>query len=267
MDRVMQRQRAEEFHRLHQTENPLVLFNVWDVATARAVAKSAPAVATSSGAVAAALGYPDGQQLPIDAVVHLVSRISNAVSTPISVDLEAGYGESPEAAASSVARIIAAGAVGINIEDGLSEGKRELVSAPRHAAKIAAVREEAERSGIGLFINARTDPFLLRVGSLEECFEEAVARAEQYRTAGADGIFVPGLTDLAMIAQLVKRVDLPINVMITSPTIAVSALAAVGVRRISLGPWPMIGLMHAVEDAAAALLKTGEFTGPLLAKS
>ena len=132
-------------------------------------------------------------------VTGLVSRMSASVSVPVSIDLEAGYGDTPEAAAESVAKILKAGAIGINIEDGLFGGKRQLVSPDQHAAKIKAVRNAAQKLGIRLFINARTDPFLLKFGSPDECLNEAARRAKVYADAGADGIFVTGLTDLALL--------------------------------------------------------------------
>jgi hypothetical protein len=168
MDAKTQQQYAETFHGLHKKGDPLVLFNAWDVATAKAIAKASPAIATSSGAVASALGYADGEDAPFDMVTGLVSRITAAVSVPVSIDLEAGYGDTPDAAAKSATKILKAGAIGINIEDGLFGGKRQLVSPEQHAAKIKAVRDTAQKLGIHLFINARTDPFLLKFGSPDE---------------------------------------------------------------------------------------------------
>jgi len=188
MDAKTQQQYAETFHGLHRKGDPLILFNAWDVATAEAIAKASPAVATSSAAVASALGYADGEDVPLDTVTGLVTRMTAAVSVPVSIDLEAGYGDTPAAAAASVTEILKAGAIGINIEDGLSGGKRQLVSPDQHAAKIKAVRETAQKLGIRLFINARTDPFLLKFGSPDECLNEAAKRAKAYADAGADGI-------------------------------------------------------------------------------
>jgi 2-methylisocitrate lyase-like PEP mutase family enzyme len=156
------------FRGLHKKGNPLVLFNAWDVATAKAIAKTSPAVATSSAAVAFALGFADGEDVPFDMVTGLVSRITGAVSVPVSIDLEAGYGDTPDAAAECAAKILKAGAIGLNIEDGLSGGKRQLVSLEQHAAKIKAVRDTTQKLGIHLFINARTDPFLRKFGSPDE---------------------------------------------------------------------------------------------------
>src|ERR1700752_3467377 len=135
MDAKTQQQYAETFHGLHRKGDPLVLFNAWDFATAKAIAKASPAIATSSGAVASALGYADGENVPFDVVTGLVSRMTASVSVPVSIDLEAGYGDTPDAAAKSVTEILKAGAIGINIEDGLAAGKRQLVSPEHHAAK------------------------------------------------------------------------------------------------------------------------------------
>src|ERR1700730_16033521 len=132
MDAKAQQQHAETFYGLHRKGDPLVLFNAWDVA----IAKTFPAVATSSAAVASALGYADGEDVPLDMVTGLVARMTAAVSVPVSIDLEAGYGDTPEAAAGSVTEVLKAGAIGINIEDGLFGGKGELVSPDWHAAKI-----------------------------------------------------------------------------------------------------------------------------------
>ncbi|UPK40241.1 isocitrate lyase/phosphoenolpyruvate mutase family protein [Bradyrhizobium sp. 186] len=259
MDATTQQQYAETFHGLHRTGDPLVLFNAWDAATAKAIAKTSPAIATSSGAVASALGYADGEHVPFDMVTGLVSRITAAVSVPVSVDLEAGYGDTPHDAAKSATRILQAGAVGINIEDGLSGGTRQLVSPEQHAAKIKAVRDAAQELGIHLFINARTDPFLLKFGSPDECLNEAARRAKIYSDAGADGIFVPGLTDLALIERFVQRTPLPVNIMVTQGVPEIPDLARVGVRRVSLGPWPMMAAMRVIGQAAAAVAASKQY--------
>lgn len=259
MDIKTQQQYAESFHALHRKGDPLVLFNAWDVATARAIAKSSPAVATSSGAVASALGYPDGENAPFDMVTGLVSRMTAAVPVPVSIDLEAGYGDTPDAAAKSATAILKAGAIGINIEDGLFEGKRQLVSPEIHAAKIKAVRDAAQAFGIGLFINARTDPFLLKFGSPDQSLDEAARRTKVYADAGADGIFVPGLTDLPLIERLVRLTPLPVNIMVTQGVPEIADLARAGVQRVSLGPWPMMAAMRAVGQAAAAVAASRQY--------
>jgi 2-methylisocitrate lyase-like PEP mutase family enzyme len=259
MDTKTQQQYAETFHGLHRNGDPLVLFNAWDVATAKAIAKTSAAVATSSGAVAAALGYADGEAIQFDMVTGLVSRMSASVSVPLSIDLEAGYGDTPDAAAKSATAVLKAGAVGINIEDGLSAGKRQLVRPEQHAAKIKAVRHAAQELGIHLFINARTDPFLLKFGSPDQCLDEAARRAKIYADAGADGIFVPGLNDLALIEKFVRLTPLPVNIMVTQGVPEIPDLARIGVRRVSLGPWPMMAAMRVIGQAAAAVAASKQY--------
>ncbi|WP_439358278.1 isocitrate lyase/PEP mutase family protein [Bradyrhizobium sp. DASA03007] len=259
MDAKTQQQYAETFRGLHRKGDPLVLFNAWDAATAKTIAKTSPAIATSSGAVASALGYADGENVPLDMVTGLVSRITASVSVPVSIDLEAGYGDTPEAAAKSASEVLKAGAVGINIEDGLSGGKRQLVGPEQHAAKIKAVRDTAQELGVHLFINARTDPFLLKIGSPDECLNEAARRAKVYAEAGADGIFVPGLNDLAYIEKLVQLTPLPVNIMVTQGVPEIRDLARVGVRRVSLGPWPMMAAMRIIGQAAASVAANRQY--------
>ena len=259
MDAKTQQQYAETFHSLHRNGRSARPVQRLGRATAKAIAKTSPAIATSSGAVAAALGYADGENVPLDMVAGLVSRITAAVPVPVSIDLEAGYGDTPDAAAESADQILQAGAIGINIEDGLFGGKRQLVSPEQHAAKIKAVRDAAQKLGIRLFINARTDPFLLKFGSPEECLNEAARRAKAYADAGADGIFVPGLTDLALIEQFVQLTPLPVNIMVTQGVPEIRDLARVGVRRVSLGPWPMMAAMRVIGQAAAAVAATKQY--------
>jgi 2-methylisocitrate lyase-like PEP mutase family enzyme len=150
-------------------------------------------------------------------------------------------------------QILKAGAIGINLEDGLAGGKRQLVGPELHAAKIKAVRAAAEQFGVRLFINARTDPFLLKMGAPEQCFGEAAQRAKVYAEAGADGIFVPGLNDLGLVERFVEVTPLPLNIMVTRGVPEIPDLACAGVRRVSLGPWPMMAAMRLIGEAAAAI--------------
>jgi 2-methylisocitrate lyase-like PEP mutase family enzyme len=147
MDAKTQQQYAETFHGLHRTGDPLILFNAWDVATAKAIAKTSLAVATSSAAVASALGYGDGEDVPLNMVTGLVARMTAAVSVPVSIDLEAGYGDTPDAAAASVTEILKAGAIGVNIEDGLFGGKRSSsvpISMRRRSKQCGKLRKSSE---------------------------------------------------------------------------------------------------------------------------
>ncbi|MCA2216190.1 isocitrate lyase/PEP mutase family protein [Jidongwangia harbinensis] len=206
-----------DFRSLHVPGKPLVLVNAWDVASARIVeAAGAAAVATTSAGVAWSLGAPDGDALDRESAVAAVSRICAAVTVPVTADIESGYG----AVADTVGRVVAAGAAGINLEDG-----RCTVEEQR--ARIA----EARRAGGALFVNARIDTFLFGTGGLDE----TVHRAEVYLRAGADGVFVPGVTDPATIRELVARIPAPVNVMVGPGAPPVADLAALGVARISFG--------------------------------
>jgi 2-methylisocitrate lyase-like PEP mutase family enzyme len=246
-----QRAKAEAFRELHRGPEPLVIFNIWDVASAKAVAPHVKAIATSSWAVAEARGYKDGEDVPLALVEDLVTRMVRAVDLPVSLDVEAGYGETPEDAANSVERIIRAGAVGINLEDGLVDGRRALASADAHARKMAAIRKRADDLDMPLFINARTDAFLLKIGDAAACLAEATRRSHLYRDAGADGLFVPGLVDLAAIAALARSTPLPLNIMATDGAPNLTAIAKAGARRISLATSPLTSAMRLLAAGAA----------------
>src|SRR6266404_9635317 len=180
---------AKTFHSLHEQNNILMLPNAWDAGRAKVIEDAgAKAIATSSAGVAWALGYPDGDTLPPKMLADLAANITDVIRIPLSVDFEAAYTKNPAKVAENLKPIIDAGAVGINIEDG--EGTPELF-----AKKIEKARNTAESAGVKVFINARTDVYLAEIGSPERRAGETIARAARYRDAGADGIFVPGLSE------------------------------------------------------------------------
>ena len=248
-------EKAAAFRALHVKGDPLVLWNVWDAGSARAVAEAgAPAVATGSWSVAASQGYGDGQQMPLDAVLWTARQIAAAVDVPVSVDFEACYASGPKAAGENVARLLETGIVGINYED-REIGGEGLVDARAQGRRIAAVRKAAEAAGVALFINARTDVFFQ--GSDAEpadLMAETLARAEIYAGAGADGLFVPGLSEPGLIARVCEGTELPVNVMRANGGAATMLLADAGVARISHGPAPWRAAMAAVTAAAKALV-------------
>lgn len=250
---------ASRFHALHAGPGLLVLPNAWDAGSARIIeAQGAEAIALSSAAVAWSMGWPDGDVLPVDLHLGVVERVVRRVSLPVSVDIEGGYAEDSQAVAETVRRFIGAGAVGINIEDG--SGAPELL-----AKKIAAVRRAAVAEGVDLFINARTDVWLRGLAPGRE-HDEVVAREALYRDAGASGIFVPGVTDLAAITALVAAVGLPLNVLARAALPAAAALQAAGVRRLSAGSSIAETLGGATATLAAAFLAgdtSGLFASPL----
>jgi 2-methylisocitrate lyase-like PEP mutase family enzyme len=216
---------AATFRALHGGPGLLVLANTWDAGSARVIASlGAAAIATTSAGVAWSHGYADGDSLPLPLHLATLEAIVRAVDLPVSADIEAGYATERVAVAANVRRVIETGIVGINIEDG--------DAAPEQLAdSIAAIRAMA---GPSLFINARTD-VVLRNLAPDDAVANVLARAALYRSAGADGIFVPGLTDATDIAALVAGVDLPLNVMARPGLPDAATLTALGVRRLSAG--------------------------------
>jgi 2-methylisocitrate lyase-like PEP mutase family enzyme len=230
-------QKAERFLKLHQGPRILVLANVWDVASARIVEDAGfEAVATSSAAVANSLGYPDGERISRAEMLEVVGRIASKVSVPVSADLEAGYGEDSEAMAATARALIEAGAVGLNLEDGIDES--ELIPIEQYVEKVKRIREVGESMGVHVVINARTDVYLGQVGEPASRFEHAVQRAEAYRSAGADSLFVPGVYDGDTIAKLAQAVEGPLNILANPAIPPIAELEKMGVRRLSFGSWP-----------------------------
>lgn len=221
--------RATLFHSLHRQAQPLMLPNVWDGGSARLMESlGAAAIATTSAGVAWSLGYRDGNALPVAEYLARTAAIARVVALPLSVDIEGGYTNEPEALRETVARFIEQGAVGINIEDG--SGAPDLL-----CRKIEAARSAAERCGVALYINVRTDVYSRKLAPQDQRVEEVLARARRYRDAGADGLFVLGLTDAAEIARVVAGTELLLNLAAWPGLAPAADLAALGVRRVSAG--------------------------------
>lgn len=236
---------------LHVPGNPLVLVNVWDAGSAKTLAATGvPALATASWAVAAAHGYADGEHLPLEVVLATVREIVAVVSVPVTVDLEGGYGQTPEDVAATVRAAIDAGAAGANLEDGI--GETQLRPLPDMVARLQAARAAADASGRPFHLNARTDVWLLPAdapGAGDTT--EALKRLRAYGEAGADSVFVPGLGLGPDLARVVSEQPLPVNVMrgsAASPTTA--EFAAAGVARISHGPMAWLSAMDALTEFA-----------------
>ena len=244
---------SQLFRTLHTADQPLVLVNAWDVASARIVeAAGATAIATTSAGVAWSLGAPDGDALGRDLAVDLVTRIVAAVSVPVTADIESGFGETPDDVANTVRAIVDAGAVGVNIEDALHDGAGPLRDVDEQCARLAAARAAA---GIPLYINARVDTYLRGVGGVEE----TVARATAYLAAGADGIFVPGVADPDTIAALVAAIPAPLNILAGPGSPSVPELAKLGVARVSLGSSVAQAAYAVAQRAAAEAYATGTY--------
>lgn len=246
-----QRDKADAFTNLHVKGSPLIVFNVWDVGSARTIEEAgAKAIATSSWAVAAANGFGDGEKMPFELAIANFERIVKSVSLPVSIDLEGGYATDPSELKENIKRVIAAGAIGINFEDQIVGGDG-LYSIEDQCARIAAIRETAQTASIPLFINARTDVFLKTYPAKhdEAQLEEAVRRAEAYAKAGASGLFAPGLRDNELVKQLCELSPNPVNIMMLPDAPPPAALGQLGVARISYGASPYRQMSEALKEA------------------
>jgi len=248
------------FRRLHQGPAILVLPNVWDVASARIVEQAGfAAVATSSAGVAFALGYPDGERISRDEMTAVVARIVAHVGVPVTADMEAGYGRGAEDAAATVRAVIAAGAVGMNFEDSPGEGGEPLLPEALQVERVRAAREAADATGVPFVLNARTDVFLEQVGEPAGRLAHAVRRLNAYRSAGADCLFAPGVSDAATIATLVKEVRGPLNVLAVAASPPIRELERLGVARVSLGSGPMRAGLAVLRRIAEELRSAGTY--------
>jgi len=239
----------------------LLLPNAWDAPSAAVIAAAgASAIATTSGGVSWAAGRGDGQQLSRDEMVAAARRVVAAVSVPVTVDAEGGYGPAPQDVAATVRALVAVGAAGVNLEDSRAPGG-PLFGVAEQAARLAAAREAAAAAGLpDLVVNARTDVFLFGIGEPEGCMDAVLARARAYAEAGADGLFVPGLLDLDALRALCAASPLPVNAMAGPGGPAVAELAAAGVRRVSLGTALAQSAYTAAHRAAAEILQQGTFS-------
>lgn len=249
---MAQLETAEKLAALHVKGDPLILFNVWDAATAIAAAKAgAKAIATGSHSVAGAQGFDDGEQLPLDLLLVIVERIAASISLPLTIDFEGGYAVKPHDVKKNVEKVIRAGAVGINFEDQII-GSDEIYSITQQQDRIAAAVEAGEALGIPIVVNARTDFFLKEssVGKHASLMDEVIARGNAYAQAGAKSFFVPGLTEVNLIKSICASIVLPVNVMMKPGAPSVGELAQAGVARVSHGPFPFIEAMITFENQA-----------------
>jgi 2-methylisocitrate lyase-like PEP mutase family enzyme len=243
---------AKTFRALHEAEDLLILPNAWDAASAKVIEDAgAKAIATSSAGVAWALGFPDGDVLPPKMLADLTARITDIIKVPLTVDFEGGYTTNPAKVGENLKPLIDAGAVGINIEDG--EGTPKLL-----AEKIEKARKTAQSLGVDVFINARTDVYLAEIGTPESRAGETIERAARYREAGADGIFVPGLSEPADVRAIASAVKMPLNVMAVPDLPDAKELKKLGVRRLSSGTAIPQMIWSRVAELAKGFLSKGE---------
>jgi 2-methylisocitrate lyase-like PEP mutase family enzyme len=246
---MSQVKKAKYFASLHKKGAPILLYNAWDSGSAVIIqGAGAKAIATSSWSVADAQGYEDGEHIPRELVEQIVARIVATVSVPVTVDFEGGYSEDNKRLASNVSRLMDLGVIGINFV----VARGGLYAAKRQAGRIATIRQVADQKRLPFFINARTDVFLQGRAS-RKSLREAVERSAIYASAGASGFFIPGLADIASIAQIAREVQLPVNVEISEGMPSIPRLIKAGASRISHGLVPYVKAMTALETEATKL--------------
>jgi 2-methylisocitrate lyase-like PEP mutase family enzyme len=259
MGRSDQKALAEAFRAMHKVPPALLLPNAWDAVSARLfVASGFGAVATTSGGLAWAIGYPDGEGAPWSEVVAATRRISRVIDVPLSADIEAGFASTADGVHDNVREIIAAGVAGINIEDSDLRAKK-LRPIEEAAERVRAARRAADSAGVPIFINARTDVFHLEAGERADRPAEALRRARAYLEAGADGIFLFGHPELTVVADLAKAIPAPINIVGRPGMPGMTELERLGVARVSIAGGGAMATLSAVHDLAQSLFETRRF--------
>jgi 2-methylisocitrate lyase-like PEP mutase family enzyme len=260
MDLGTQAEKAERFRKLHQGPRILVLPNVWDVASARILEEAGyQAIATSSAAIAFSLGHPDGQRISRDEMLDAVARIARGVRVPVSADMESGYGSTVKDMVETAKAVIAAGAIGMNLEDVTGDDESSYVDLPLQVEKIRAIKETAASAGVPIVLNARTDIYLMPIGEEATRFEQTVERLRAYRKAGADCVFAPGVSDRDTITRLVKAVGAPLNILISAGCPSLAELEKIGVARVSGGSAVMRATLGLVRRIGKELKEAGTY--------
>ena len=261
----IQKEKAEMFLKFHQDKEILVLLNSWDIGSSKLIeACGYKSIATTSMGIAASLGYPDCQIISLSEMIDAITGIVNAVQVPVTVDIEAGYGNNLQEIIESVKKIIATGIVGINIEDS-TDLNEALIDEMEFCERISAIRALSDSLGFHLVINARTDSFYTSSGSTQEKLSESIKRGNKYREAGADCIFVQPVWDKEIIATLVKEINAPINIL-SNPALgaglppSVRELQDLGVARLSLGSSLMKATLALIKKVADELSGKGTYT-------
>ena len=256
MDQVA---KARLFQDLHRGPKLLVIINAWDAASARVFEEAgARAVGTGSAGIAFSHGYPDNERIPREVILAATREIVNAVDVPVTADILTGLGATVDAVVGTVKEVIAMGAVGINVEDATDEGPR-LFDVEAQVEKIAAIARAVKASGVPIVVNARTDSYWLKIGDEATRLKTSIERANRYREAGADCLFIPAVSDRSAIATLVKEIAGPINVLTVPGCPPIAELEQLGVRRVSEGSGPMRATMGLARRIARELLDHGTY--------
>jgi 2-methylisocitrate lyase-like PEP mutase family enzyme len=260
----IQKEKAEMFLKFHHDKEMLVLLNSWDTGSSKLIeACGYKAIATTSMGIAASLGYPDSQVIQLSEMIEAITGIVNGVHVPVTVDIEAGYGNNLNEIIDSVIKIIATGIVGINIEDSIDLSP-VLVDEMEFCERISAIRALSDSLGFHLVINARTDSFYTSSGSQQEKLSESIRRGNKYREAGADCIFIQPVWEKETISTLVKEINAPVNIL-SNPGIgaglppSVRELQDLGVARLSLGSSLMKATLALIKKVADELSEKGTY--------
>ena len=250
---------TQYFIDLHHQDEPLLIGNVWNAQSAMVFQKLGfQAIATSSAAVAEALGYKDGEDISFDEYLFIVKRIKASTNLPLSVDLETGFGKTTGEVISNIERLHKLGVVGINLEDSsIQNGARSIHDAAWFAKKLSDITSGLKEKNIRMFINARCDTFILRI---PDARAEAIRRMNIYEQAGADGIFLPCITDLDDIKAAASSTRLPLNVLCMPNLAGFKSLKSAGVRRISMGDFAYAWLYKELENVTTTILADGNFS-------
>jgi 2-methylisocitrate lyase-like PEP mutase family enzyme len=260
MDVRTQAEKAEKFRKLHLGPRILVLPNAWDVASARILEELGyPAIATTSAGIAFSLGYPDGQRVSRDQMLEVVARIARAVRIPVTADMEAGYGTTIKDMGETARALIAAGAIGMNLEDVTGDDETSHVDVKLQVEKIGAIVEVSKSAGVPLVLNARTDVYLMPIGPVESRFDRTVERLRAYRRAGADCLFAPGVHDRETIAKLVSAMKAPLNILLSAACPTIRDLETMGVARASAGSAAMRATLGLLRRIGKDLLEEGTY--------
>ncbi|MEJ1239739.1 isocitrate lyase/phosphoenolpyruvate mutase family protein [Chryseolinea sp. T2] len=248
----------EEFDALHQVKELFVLPNAWDARSAMILQDLGfKAIGTSSAAVASALGYDDGEQMSFEEYLMIIKRITASVKVPVTVDMEMGYGTTPSSIYANIQRLVGAGVAGINIEDSIiTNSKRTLGSAEDFAKTIQHLKNSLQREGKSLFINVRSDTYLLKTANARD---ESSRRAKLYASAGADGLFLPVISQEDDIKAAVEASPLPLNVMCIPGLPDFTKLQSLGVRRASMGPFLQMKTYGRAKELASNVISEGSF--------
>jgi 2-methylisocitrate lyase-like PEP mutase family enzyme len=252
--------KADHFRQLHDRKHVLILPNAWDVASARIFEEAGfPAIGTTSAGIAYTLGYSDRERISRAEMTAAVRRIAEAVRVPVTADVEAGYGGRTSDVVETIESVLEAGAIGVNLEDATHNRHKALFDLNVQVDRIHAARSTAKKAGLPLVINARTDVFLLSVGSEVERLDHVIQRAAAYHQAGADCLFVPGVTDRSVIKVLVDSLPGPLNILAGVGTPPVAVLRKLGVARLSVGSGPMRAAMGLTRRIAQELRSSGTY--------